>query len=131
MLELCVMFRPVLAGTHAMIRDVFDRAILLAAAVATATIGSASLAHADPECPAGHCAQAPGHSLSYQDGYKSEHDFYSIPKNRAYLKSEMGPGGYNVGLVCQVEMNGGPQPPSAADWIAGCVDALHDLGFKP
>ncbi|MDT5171189.1 MAG: hypothetical protein QOD02_4530, partial [Mycobacterium sp.] len=50
------MFRPALAGTHAMIRDVFDRVILLAAAVATATIGSASLAHADPECPAGHCA---------------------------------------------------------------------------
>jgi hypothetical protein len=119
-----------LTGAHAMIRDVLDRSILVAAAIAVATIGSASLAHADPECPSGSCTHGASHSPSYQNGYSSEHDFYSIPKNHEYLKSEMRDG-YNAGLVCQVEINGGPQPPSVTDWISGCVDALHDLGFKP
>lgn len=113
-----------------MMRDVFDRAILAAAVVAAAMIGSASLAHAEPECPSGRCTQAPGHSPSYQDGYRTEHDYYSTPRNHEYLKSEMRDG-YNTGLVCQVELTGGTQPPSVPDWIAGCVDALHDLGFKP
>ena len=125
------MFRLALTGAHAMIRDVFDPAIVVAATIATAMIGSASLAHAEPDCPSGQCVHAPSHSPSYQNGYNSEHDFYSIPKNHDYLKSEMGPGGYNVGLACQVEIKGGPQPASAADWISGCVDALHDLGFTP
>jgi len=30
-----------------------------------------------------------------------------------------------------VEMSGGSPPANPADWISGCVDALHDLGFKP
>jgi hypothetical protein len=114
-----------------MMRDVFDRAILAAAAIAAAVVGSTSLAHADPDCPSGRCTQTHGHSPSYQNGYSSEHDFYSIPRNHEYLKSEMGQDGYNAGLVCQVELNGGPQPSSVSDWISGCVDALHDLGFKP
>jgi hypothetical protein len=113
---------PCVIGVYAMMRDVFDRSILAAAAIATAMIGSASLAHADPH--------APGHSPSYQDGYSTEHDFYAIPQNHEYLKSEMRQG-YTAALACQVELSGGPQPPSAADWISGCVDALHDLGFKP
>lgn len=96
------------------------RAIVVAASIVTAAIGSASLAGAAP------ASQSP----SYQDGYKSEHDFYSIPKNHTFLKNEMKQG-YNTGSVCQLEMGGGPQPANPADWIRGCVDALHDLGFTP
>jgi hypothetical protein len=117
------MFRLTLTGAHEMMRCVFDRLILVAAAVAAAAIGSASLAHADPH--------GSGHSPSYQNGYSAEHDYYSIPRNHEYLKNEMRQDGYNAGLVCQVEINGGPQPASVTDWINGCVDALHDLGFKP
>jgi hypothetical protein len=105
-----------------MMRDVFHRSVLAAAAIATVVIGSASLAYADP--------QTHGHSPSYQSGYSAEHDFYSIPQNHEYLKSEMS-GGYNTGLVCQLEVEGGPTPANLADWLSGCVDALHDLGFKP
>lgn len=98
----------------------FFRAILVAASIAMAAIGSAPLAGAAPT------SQSP----SYLDGYNSEHDFYSIPKNRTFLKNEMQQG-YNTGLVCQLEVNGGPQPANLNDWLRGCVDALHDLGFKP
>jgi hypothetical protein len=114
-----------------MMRDVLDRSILAAAAIAVAAIGSAALAHADPDCPAGRCTHGPSHSPSYQNGYSAEHDYYSIPRNHEYLKSEMGQGGYTAALACQVELGGGPQPPSVTDWLSGCVDALHDLGFKP
>jgi hypothetical protein len=117
------MFRHALSDTRAMMRDVFDRSILAAAAIATAMIGSASLAHADPS--------SPSHSPSYQNGYSTEHDYYAMPQNHEYLKSEMRQGGYTAALACQVELNGGPQPASVPDWINGCVDALHDLGFKP
>jgi hypothetical protein len=107
------------------------RATLVAASIATAALSSASLASAGPECNAGHCALDPAaHSPSYQDGYKSEHDFYSIPRNHTFLKNEMQQG-YNTSLVCQLEMAGGAQPPNPADWMSGCMDALHDLGFKP
>jgi hypothetical protein len=106
------------------------RTAFFAASIATAAVGSASLANAGPECPAGRCALAPGHSPSYQDGYNTEHDFYSIPKNQIFLKNEMKQG-YDTNLVCQLEIKGGPQPPNPNDWIGGCIDALHDLGFKP
>jgi hypothetical protein len=83
-------------------------------------------------CLARRRALAPvAHSPSYQDGYKSEHDFYSIPKNRTFLKNEMQQDGYNTSLVCQLEMAGGPQPANPGDRMSGCMDALHDLGFKP
>jgi hypothetical protein len=39
--------------------------------------------------------------------------------------------GYDTALVCRLDMAGGPQPPNADDWMRGCIDALHDLGFKP
>jgi hypothetical protein len=108
------------------------RATLVAASITTAAISSASLASAGPACTAGHCALAPAaHSPSYQDGYNSEHDFYSIPRNATFLKNEMHQGGYDTGMVCRLEINGGPQPSNAADWMSGCIDALHDLGFKP
>ena len=108
------------------------RATLVAASITTAAISSASLASAGPGCTDGHCALAPvAHSPSYQDGYNSEHDFYSIPRNATFLKNEMQQGGYDTGMVCRLEMSGGPQPPNAADWMSGCIDALHDLGFKP
>jgi hypothetical protein len=113
-----------------MMSDVFDRSILLMTAVAIATIGAAPLAHAEPDCPSGQCAHAAPNSPSYKDGYKTEHDFFSIPQNHAYLASEM-KSGYTAALACQVEMSGGVPPPSPADWISGCVDALHDLGLKP
>jgi hypothetical protein len=106
-----------------MMHGVFDRCILATAAIAIVTIGSGSPAHADP--------QTPGHSPSYQNGYRTEHDFYAIPQNHAYLKSEMQQGGYTAALACQTELNGGAQPLSPPDWISGCVDALHDLGFTP
>ena len=107
------------------------RAVLVAAAIVTAAIGSASLASAGPECPSGNCALAPGPSPSYQDGYHSEHDYYSIPQNHTFLKNEMKQNSYDTTLVCRLDMAGGPQPPNADDWMRGCVDALHDLGFKP
>lgn len=96
------------------------RATLVAASLATAAIGSASLAGAEP-------ARSP----SYQDGYNTEHAFYSDPRNRNFLKNEMQQGGYGTDTVCRVEISGGPQPPNPADWMSGCMDALHDLGFKP
>jgi hypothetical protein len=109
----------------------FFRAILAAAAMATAAIGCASVASAGPGCPSGHCALAPGQSPSYQDGYNSEHDYYSTPRNHTFLKNEMRQDGYDTTMVCRLDMTGGPQPPNAADWMRGCIDALHDLGFKP
>jgi hypothetical protein len=108
------------------------RATLVAASIATAATSSASPASAGPGCTAGHCALAPvAHSPSYQDGYNSEHDFYSIPKNGTFLKNEMQQGGYDTATVCRLEIKGGPEPPNPADWMSGCIDALHDLGFKP
>jgi hypothetical protein len=107
------------------------RAVLIASAIATAAIGCASVASAGPDCPSGHCALAPGHSPSYQDGYNSEHDYYSIPKNHTFLKNEMKQDSYDTTLVCRLDMAGGPQPPNVDDWMHGCIDALHDLGFTP
>ena len=107
------------------------RAALVAAAIVTAAMGPALPANAEPVCPAGHCALAPAHSPSYQDGYNTEHDFYSIPRNHTFLKNEMQQDGYDTLQVCQLEISGGPQPPNQIDWLRGCVDALHDLGFKP
>jgi hypothetical protein len=107
------------------------RAALVAASLATAAIGWASLAGAGPECTTGHCALAPANSPSYQDGYNTEHAFYSDPRNRNFLKNEMQQGGYDTGTVCRLEISGGPQPPNPADWMSGCIDALHDLGVKP
>ncbi len=118
-----------------------DRSIFAAVAVASAIVGPAPLAHADPlQCPASGCphgtAAAPApplanvNSASYKDGYKSEHDYFAIPQNHAYLASEMR-NGYTAASACQVEMSGGTPPANANDWLAGCVDALHDLGFKP
>lgn len=122
-----------------MMRHMFDRLILLATATATATaaaaLGWASPAGADPQCQPGPCthgtaAPATPHGPSYQDGYKAEHDYFAIPQNHAYLANEMKQG-YTTGLACQVEVAGGPEPANLADWLAGCADALHDLGFKP
>ena len=96
------------------------RAILVAASIATAAIGSPALAGAAPA----------GSSPSYLDGYNSEHTFYSDPRNRNFLANEMKQG-YDTGSVCRLEMGGGPAPPNPIDWMRGCVDALHDLGFKP
>ncbi|MGA9490208.1 MAG: hypothetical protein WBV80_08140 [Mycobacterium sp.] len=111
--------------------DMFDRLMVLVAAAATAATGLASPAGADPQCQPGPCTHGQAaHGPSYQDGYKAEHDYFSIPQNHAYLADEM-KHGYNAGLACQVEVGGGPQPANLADWLAGCVDALHDLGFKP
>jgi len=119
-------------------RDMIDRSILLATAAATAAIGLASPAGADPHCQPGPCthgtAQAPApatsHGPSYQDGYKTEHDYFSSPQNHAYLASEMKQG-YTAESACQVELGGGAPPANVADWLAGCTDALHDLGFTP
>jgi hypothetical protein len=96
------------------------RAILIAASIATAAIGSPALAGAAPA----------GSSPSYLDGYNSEHTFYSDPRNHNFLASEMKQG-YDTGSVCRLEMSGGAPPPNPADWMRGCIDALHDLGFKP
>jgi hypothetical protein len=63
--------------------------------------------------------------------YNSEHDYYSIPNNRNVLKNQMQQYGYSTARVCQLEITGGAQPPSENDWLQGCMDALHDLGFKP
>ena len=112
-----------------MMRDMFDRFILAAAMTITA-IGLASPAHADPQCPASGCPHGPANTPSYKDGYKTEHDYFSIPQNHHYLKSEM-QNGYTAASACQAEITGGAPPPNPADWISGCVDALHDLGFKP
>jgi hypothetical protein len=103
-----------------MMRAVYARAIFVAAAIATAAIGSASAAGAAPA----------GHSPSYQNGYDTEHQYYSTPQNHTYLASEMRQG-YETATVCQLEMSGGAPPPDPIDWIRGCIDALHDLGFKP
>jgi len=96
------------------------RAILVAAAIAAAAIGSASPAGAAPT----------GQSPSYQNGYDTEHEYYSIPQNHMFLKSAMQQG-YDTDAVCRLEIAGGPPPPDAAAWMRGCIDALHDLGFKP
>jgi hypothetical protein len=113
-----------------MMRGVFNRSILAATAVAIAAAGLASPAHADPQCPASGCPHGPANTPSYKDGYKSEHDYFASPQNHEYLKSEM-KNGYTAALACQVELSGGAPPASPTDWISGCVDALHDLGFKP
>ena len=112
-----------------MMPDMFDRSFL-ATAIAVTAIGVASPAHADPPCPASGCPHGPANSPSYKDGYKSEHDYFSTPQNHSYLKSEM-QNGYTAASACQAELAGGAPPPNPADWINGCVDALHDLGFKP
>ena len=39
--------------------------------------------------------------------------------------------GYTAASACQAEIQGGAPPANPTDWINGCVDALHDLGFKP
>jgi len=123
------MFRRALSDTRAMMRDVLDRSILVAAAIAVAAIGSAALTHADPTCPPGGCPYGGAHSPSYRDGYKAEHDYYATPQNHEYLANEIKQG-YSIGQVCQLEVGGGPQPANLADWLSGCADALHDLGFK-
>lgn len=128
-----------------MMRDMFGRIVFALAIVFPAT-GLAPLAHADPTCPATGCPHGPANtapgpaannppaanvnSPSYKDGYKTEHDYFATPQNHAYLASEL-KNGYTVAMACQVEMSGGAPPPSATDWVAGCVAALHDLGFKP
>jgi hypothetical protein len=132
------MFRPAPTDTHGMMRDMFDRSILAATAIALAAISPASPAHADPPCPATGCPHGPANnppsvnvnSPSYKDGYKTEHDYFSTPQNHQYLKSEM-QNGYTAASACQTEMSGGAPPANPTDWINGCVDALHDLGFKP
>jgi hypothetical protein len=118
-------------------RDVFDRLVFAAAVIAAALVAPASPAAADPQCPASGCPHGPAvpppanvNSPSYKDGYHSEHDFYSTPQNHSYLASEM-KSGYDTATVCQMEIKGGAPPPNPLDWISGCVDALHDLGFKP
>ena len=80
-----------------MMRDVFTRALLVAAAIAA--IGSAASYQ-----PAG--AAPTGHSPSYQNGY-------------------------DTATVCRLELDGGAPPPNPTDWMRGCMDALHDLGFAP
>jgi hypothetical protein len=130
--------------------DMFHRA-LVAAAIAVSTLSLAPAAHADPQCPPSGCPHGPANtgpgpgnaaagppepppanvnSPSYKDGYKTEHDYFGNPQNHAYLASEM-KNGYTTASACQVEMSGGMPPPSPTDWLAGCVAALHDLGFKP
>ncbi len=120
-------------------RDMFGRtAFPLAAAVAVVAIGMAPGAQADPPCTANGCPHGPANnappaanvtSPSYKDGYKTEHDFFAMPQNHAYLASEMA-NGYTAATACQAELLGGTPPPNPADWIAGCIDALHALGFK-
>ena len=114
-----------------MMHDMFDRLMVLVAAAATAATGLAAPAGADPQCQPGPCTHGQAtYSPSYQDGYKSEHDYFATPQNHAYLADEM-KHGYDAGLACQVEVGGGAPPANMADWLAGCVDALHDLGFRP
>lgn len=134
---------PALTGTHEMMPDVFSRLILCAVtAIAAAAIGQTPPAHADPPpCPASGCPHLPANtanipppanlnSPSYKDGYKSEHDYFSTPQNHAYLASEM-KSGYTTASACGLEIRGGAPPANPNDWLAGCIDALHDLGFKP
>ena len=101
-------------------RDVYARSTLVAAAIATAAIGWATPAAAAPT----------GHSPSYQNGYDTEHQYYSTPRNHTFLLGEM-KRGYDTTMVCKLEMDGGAPPPDPLDWMRGCVDALHDLGFAP
>jgi hypothetical protein len=129
-----------------MMRDMLHRA-LVAVTIAVSALGLAPVAHADPQCPPTGCPHGPANtapgpaaqpgpppanvnSPSYKDGYKAEHDYFAIPQNHAYLASEM-KNGYTAATACQVEMSGGAPPTNANDWLAGCVNALHDLGFKP
>jgi hypothetical protein len=133
-----------------MMRHMLYRA-LVAAVVAAAAISPISPAFADPQCPPSGCSHGPTNagpgpgnaaaappapppanvnSPSYKDGYKTEHDYFGNPQNHAYLASEM-KNGYTAESACQAEMGGGMPPPSPTDWLAGCVAALHDLGFKP
>jgi hypothetical protein len=134
-----------------MTHDTMDRMLyraLVAAAIAAAALTPTPLAYADPQCPPTGCPHGPANagpgpgnaqpgpppanvnSPSYKDGYKSEHDYFAIPQNHVYLASEM-KNGYTTASACQAEMSGGTPPPSPTDWLAGCVAALHDLGFKP
>lgn len=131
----CGVIRLAAAPIRDIIGAVLIRALLVGALVAVgATIPSA---HADPPCPASGCPHGPAgppavnvNSPSYKDGYRTEHEYFAVPQNHAYLASEMKTG-YTASLVCQVEMSGGSAPPSPDEWIAGCVAALHDLGFTP
>jgi hypothetical protein len=125
-------------ATREIMRDMFDRSFL-AAAIAIAALGLAAPVHADPPCPASGCPHGPANnpppsanvnSPSYKDGYKSEHDYFATPQNHAYLASEM-KSGYTAAMACQVEIGGGSPPTNQNDWLSGCIDALHDLGFKP
>lgn len=119
-------------------RHMFGR-IFFAFALTSAALGSIPAAAADPpQCPASGCPHGPANSPpsanvnspSYKDGYKTEHDYFATPQNHAYLASEM-KGGYTAATACQAEMGGASPPANTSDWLAGCVDALHDLGFKP
>jgi glucose/arabinose dehydrogenase len=144
-----VEFRTAFTGAHEMMTGVFHRILFTTAAIAIAAAGSAPLAHADPpQCPASGCPHLPANnpppgpsalpatppanvnSPSYRDGYKTEHDYFAIPQNHTFLASEI-KAGYTTATACQLEMGGGPAPQSPTDWLAGCVDAMHDLGFRP
>jgi hypothetical protein len=117
-------------------RRMFGRIIVAFAITATAS-GSIPFAYADPQCPATGCPHGQANnpppanvnSPSYKDGYKTEHDYFAVPQNHAYLASEM-KSGYTAALACQVELGGGSAPANETDWLGGCVDALRDLGFK-
>jgi hypothetical protein len=112
-------------------RTLIIGAVLCAGVLFVAGVVAAVVpAGADPACPPSGCSHGNAHSPSYQDGYKGEHDYFSTPQNHAYLANEMKQG-YTAGLACQVEVGGGAPPANLADWLAGCTDALHDLGFKP
>ncbi len=78
----------------------------------------------------GHLKQSLGHSESYQQGYSTAHDYYSIPKNRDSFQDDV-QNGYNVDIDCRMSMALGPHPSNEDDWMHGCVDAMHDLGLKP
>ena len=108
------------------------RATLVAASIATAAISSAPLASAGPGCTAGHCALAPAHTARrIRTATTPSTIFTRFQRIAHFLKNEMQQGGYDTGMVCRLEIDGGPQPPNPADWMSGCIDALHDLGFKP
>jgi hypothetical protein len=106
-----------------MMRDVFGRALITA--IAVGAIGSAA-----SHQPAAASPGPGNHSPSYQNGYAAEHEYYAKPQNHTFLKSEMQQG-YTTALVCRVELDGGAPPADPTDWIRGCMDALHDLGFAP
>src|ERR1700730_2208219 len=99
-----------------MMRDMFDRSFLAATAVALVAAGMASPAYADPQCPASGCPHGPANSPSYKDGYKTENDYFSPPKNHQSLKSEMKTAS-PAASACQREMSGGPPPANSTDWI--------------